>query len=295
MSGLWVQNLGVRGSIPAPGSVYSAVGGHTSCVAIGPAGEKPCLLLDAGTGIQRATDLWGDEPFQGTIALTHLHWDHVWGVPFFAAADRPGAHTRVFVPLQRDGTDVMGAGERFDLLMAPPLFPIDRRGLNGTWEFFDLDEGRVEGDALGTPGLRVQAAEIPHKGGRTFGFRVEGGGVSVAYLPDHAPVVMGRGRGFGAVHDAAMALCEGVDLLIHGGQFLGSEEPLASLFGHATVDYALELSSEARAGVLALTHHSPRRSDEQVAAIECDLGGDALIAREGAGWRLAPGEPPAPI
>ena len=95
---------GVRGSTPAPGIEFVRVGGHTSCVALAHDGEPWSLVLDAGTGLRRLTGELDGRAFAGTILLSHLHWDHVQGLPFFAAGDRADARVRVLIPDQ-DGTD----------------------------------------------------------------------------------------------------------------------------------------------------------------------------------------------
>jgi ribonuclease BN (tRNA processing enzyme) len=265
---------GVRGSIPAPGHAFCGVGGHTSCVAIGSPGQAPHLILDAGTGIQNVIALWGDAPFHGTVLLSHLHWDHVYGIPFFRSADREGARTTVRVPRQLAGD----AERTMDGLMAPPYFPIDHSGLLGDWRFCDLDEGRIDAE-----GCDVLCREIPHKGGRTFGFRVEFEGAVVSYLPDHSPCVIGPGDdGLGELHEAALDLAQDADLLIHGGQFTKAELARATQFGHATMDYAIKLASGANVSRLLLTHHSPLRNDASLAQIEECMSSDRIaFAREG--------------
>jgi ribonuclease BN (tRNA processing enzyme) len=96
---------GVRGSTPAPGAEFVRYGGNTSCVAVAhDNGAPPTLILDAGTGIRRVTALLAGQPFTGTILLTHLHWDHVQGLPFFRAGDREDATVRLLLPDQQDGT-----------------------------------------------------------------------------------------------------------------------------------------------------------------------------------------------
>jgi phosphoribosyl 1,2-cyclic phosphodiesterase len=121
--GVHIYLCGVRGSTPAPGAEFLRYGGQTSCVAIAhDGGAAPVLLLDAGTGLRRMTTLLGGQPFSGTILLTHLHWDHVHGLPFFRAGDRDDA--RVWLLLDQLGRRLAGAnpavlvaaeGRTFDL------------------------------------------------------------------------------------------------------------------------------------------------------------------------------------
>lgn len=101
----------------------------------------------------------------------------------------------------------------------------------------------------------MAATEVPHKGGRTFGFRISDGTSSVAYVPDHLP---------GTVGPDGVALVAGVDVLIHDGQFLTAESALARDYGHATVDEAVALALAAGVGHLVLFHHSPGRSDDRI-------------------------------
>jgi phosphoribosyl 1,2-cyclic phosphodiesterase len=241
---------GVRGSTPAPGAAFARVGGHTSCVAFAHNGEPWSLALDAGTGLRRLTDHLDGRAFTGTILLTHLHWDHVQGLPFFAAGDRDDSHVRVVLPDQ-DGVDAVSVLAR---AMSPPHFPIGPDGLRGRWSFASLTPGAHE-----LEGFAVLAADVPHKGGRTFGFRISDGTTSIAYVPDHLP---------DPEPSAALArVLAGVDLLIHDAQFLSHERAVADDYGHATVDDALRLAEAAGARTLALFHHAPARSDDDVEAI----------------------------
>ena len=122
---------GVRGSTPAPGAEFVRYGGHTSCVAVTHDGAAaPTLILDAGTGVRRVTALLAGQPFTGTILLTHLHWDHVQGLPFFRAGDRDDARVTLLLPDQQDGT---GAEEVLARAMSPPHFPIRPSELRGRW------------------------------------------------------------------------------------------------------------------------------------------------------------------
>jgi phosphoribosyl 1,2-cyclic phosphodiesterase len=253
-----VTICGARGSTPAPGFAHLRYGGHTSCVALAHDGERPSLVLDAGTGIRRVTGLLHEHPFDGSILLGHLHWDHTMGLPFFAGADRPEARTDLYLPAQGDAEEVLRR------VMSPPHFPITPAELRGTWRFIGLEPDTP----IEIEGFTVLAREIPHKGGRTFGFRVSDDSASVAYLSDHCPTVLGPGPdGLGEYHDAAMALALHCDLLIHDAQYLDEELDARASFGHASSGYAVALAERARARRLLLYHHDPPRSDDDIDAI----------------------------
>ncbi len=261
-----VRLCGVRGSTPAPGASFVRVGGHTSCVAVTPDGEvHPRLLLDAGTGIRSVDDLLDGRAFAGTILLTHLHWDHTQGLPFFRSGDRDDAVVRVLVP--SDGVDAaaLDAAALLSGAMSPPHFPIGPDGLAGAWTFDPVVVGRHVHE-----GIVVRSAEVPHKGGLTFGYRLEDRLGSFAHLPDHLAACGSA---------AALGLARGADVLVHDAQFDAAQSSLAHRYGHSTVDEAVDLATSAGVGELVLFHHSPSSTDDDL---------DALVdrARRSAGPRL---------
>jgi phosphoribosyl 1,2-cyclic phosphodiesterase len=273
-----VTFYGVRGSTPAPGILYARTGGHTSCVAVARRDAAvPTLVLDAGTGLRALAAALEGAPFHGTILLGHLHWDHTQGLPFFFAGDREGSEVTVLAPAQRDDADLASVLAR---MIAPPFFPVTPSELRGRWEFRGVEPGPFV-----AAGFDVIALEIPHKGGRTFGYRVTDGTSSLAYLSDHMPQAEGPGpEGLGEYHDAALELAAGADLLIHDAQYTADELPARGFFGHAAAEYAVGLAERAGARRLALFHHDPGRSDDEVDAIAASLSSpsvEILVAREG--------------
>ena len=270
---------GVRGSTPAPGIEFVRYGGHTSCVALYRDGDPlPTLILDAGAGLQAATRLFAGEPFDGTILLTHLHWDHVVGLPFFAAADNLDAHVTVLLPEQetRASAESVLAG-----MMSPPYFPVGPTELRGEWDFATVapEEWQVEG-------FTVLAREIPHKGGRTFGYRISDGHSTLAYIPDHCPTTLGPGEdGFGEYHPAALELAQDADVLLHDAQLFPTELAAEADFGHAVADYSVELARRAGTRSVLLFHHRYDRTDDALDGLARRLGGgsepDVSVAAEG--------------
>ena len=253
-----INLCGTRGSTPAPGRDFVRYGGHTSCLAITADGATaPQLLLDAGTGIRQVTGLLAGGPFRGTIALTHLHWDHMQGLPFFAAGDRPDASVSLLLPEPVDGTGAEAALERG---FSPPNFPITPRQLRGDWRVEGIEPGEIR---LGQ--LTLLARQIPHKGGRTFGYRVSDSHRAVAYLPDHSPTDLGSGPdGLGAHHEAALALAADADILMHDSFWYAEEFNPAQTLGHAAAEYAIGLAATAGAKRVLLLHHRPDRADAEL-------------------------------
>jgi phosphoribosyl 1,2-cyclic phosphodiesterase len=275
---LQIHFCGVRGSTPAPGIDFVRYGGHTSCVAVAHDGAAaPTLILDAGAGLQTVSSLLGGAPFTGTILLTHLHWDHTLGLPFFAAGDRADAHVTVLVPEQESGAEAVAmlAG-----MMSPPYFPIEPTELRGEWTFATVVPGTRQIERF-----EVLVRELPHKGGCTFGYRLSDGRSTLAYLPDHCPTRLGPGEdGFGEYHAAALELARRADVLVHDAQLFPEELASEADRGHAVADYAVELARRAEAQSVVLFHHRPDRTDEALDGLARrfkDVSPRVTVAAEG--------------
>ncbi len=265
-----VTFLGVRGSTPAPGEEFLRYGGHTSCVAVAHDGQLPSLLLDAGTGIRRTKSLMNGEPFRGSILLSHLHWDHVHGLPFCDATDRLDARVTLFVPDQLDGSDPL---EMLSRGMSPPHFPVRADELRGDWSFVSLSTSSLE-----IEGFSVLVEEIPHKGGRTYGFRISDGTSTVVYMPDHCPSALGPGPdGLGEYHQSALSLCEGADVLIHDAQLVREELEAEAYFGHSAAEYVVELARRTNVTRAVLFHHKQSRTDDELDVIAQRFNGSEVI------------------
>jgi phosphoribosyl 1,2-cyclic phosphodiesterase len=271
-----VHFCGVRGSTPAPGVEFARYGGHTSCLALAHDGAAtPTLILDTGTGVRTVSALLGTEPFSGTILYSHLHWDHFQGLPFFAAADNERARVAVAIPRPEED----GAGDALAVLsraMSPPHFPITPAELRGSWSFTAIEPGQYEYD-----GFSVLAREIPHRGGRAFGYRISDGHSTLTYMPDHCPTAVGAGEdGWGAYHPAALELAANADAVVHDATLLVEELPELARYGHAAGDYAVALARRAGARVAVLFHHAPGRTDDDLDALADHLP-EAIVAAQG--------------
>ena len=244
-----VTFYGVRGSCPCPSEANRRYGGNTACVALEMPGEPP-IICDLGTGLRTfgATQPL-DGTFRGTALITHIHWDHVQGLPFFPPADRVGATLDIYGPAQEEGL----LGDVFGDFMRPPYFPVHFSDLRGDIRFHDVTD-----DDMSVGNAKVRVRPVPHTG-PTVGYRIEWDGASVAYISDHqAPPLLDR------VAESVLELCDGVDLLIHDAQYRPDEFEVKSHWGHCTVDYALLVAKQAGARRLALFHHDPAHDDAEM-------------------------------
>lgn len=245
-----VSFYGVRGSTPCCEPDIQRYGGSTSCVVLTRDGSNP-LILDLGTGLRRyGRTLDGGPPFRGNALVTHLHWDHVQGLPFFAPVLCDGSDFTVWAPRGESAN----AKEAFDRFVAPPYFPVGMERFPGQIEVRDLDPGTFELD-----GWTITAAEVPHVG-FTFAFRIEASGRSVVYVPDHQQPTSDPS----AVDPAVVELARGCDLLIHDAQFTPERFEINPDWGHCTIPYAVHVAAAAQVGTLALFHHDPTHSDERL-------------------------------
>ena len=270
-----VTFYGVRGSTPCPCEPNRRYGGNTACVVVDAPGSEP-LVFDLGTGLR----FWGEslpanQPFHGTALVTHLHWDHVQGLPFFPPILRPGSHLDVYAPAQDGGT----VAEAFSGFMRPPYFPVRIADLLGDVTFRETGAapfrvGRAE----------VRAALVPHVGD-TNGYRVEIDGRVIVYISDHQEPADGSRT----VAPAVVELCRDADLLIHDAQYTPEEFALKATWGHCTVDFAVRVAAEAGVRRLALFHHDPSHDDATIDALAAHARSlavgtpveEVLIATEG--------------
>jgi phosphoribosyl 1,2-cyclic phosphodiesterase len=265
---------GVRGSTPSPSDANRRYGGNTATVVLERPGAAP-IVFDLGTGLR----MWGqtlapDAAFRATALVTHIHWDHVQGLPFFSPVLRPGGQLDVYAPSQAEGPLEKVFGD----FMRPPYFPVHYSQLQGDIRFHEVMDHDFE---IGSAKIKVRP--VPHCG-PTVGYRVDWEGASVAYISDHqAP------PGLDTVAEAALELCDGVDLLIHDAQYTPEEFARKADWGHCTMDYAVLVAREAGARRLCLFHHDPSHGDDELDRLHDELrsrAGDSgpaeiIGAREG--------------
>ncbi len=245
---------GVRGSTPCHDERSARYGGNTSCVAVSVPGQEP-ILLDLGTGLRYFGNAWPSaKPFRGTCLLSHLHWDHVQGLPFFTPILLDGGQLDIFTPQQDDGRSV---ADVLDATICPPLFPVRISDLPGSVSFHEIAD-----DVFAIGEVSVMSRLVPHVG-PTCGYRLDWNGASVTYLSDHRQPGVDNYE----VAQGALDLCRDVDVLIHDAQYLRDEFALKSTWGHCTVDYAIRVAEQAGARKLVLFHHDPTRGDDEIDAM----------------------------
>jgi CheY-like chemotaxis protein len=265
-----VRFWGTRGSIATPGPGTLRFGGNTSCVEV-TTSAGACFILDCGTGARAlgaALMARGPKPLTATILLSHTHWDHIQGFPFFAP---------LFVPENRItvcGPEGSGRSLREVLSgqMEYTYFPVDIAQLPAAITFRELGEGTHE---IG--GARVVAEYLNHPA-MTLGYRIEADGAAVVYSCDHEPFSEALwnespspDRAESIVHEGDRRharFLEGAGLVIHDAQYTPEEYPSRKNWGHSTYEYAVELAAAAGVRQLVLTHHDPTHDDAFVEEIE---------------------------
>lgn len=270
---LELRFYGVRGSTPCSCPGTQRYGGNTSCVGVAVPGEDP-MVFDLGTGARYfGYDLVEQGARQLTAFVSHLHWDHLQGLPFFPFLLQPGVNLTVVAPSQPSST----LEEAVRSAIRPPVFPVELAALPGTVDFVELGEGTMEvGSAT------VRAIPCPHVG-PTSAYRIDAGGGSVAYISDHQQPVDGSHD----VDPGIVELCRGVDVLIHDAQYSAEEFVTKATWGHCTVDFAVEVAIRSGARRLVLYHHDPSHDDAVLDAYLArgrEVAGDrleVLAAREG--------------
>ena len=250
-----VRFWGVRGSIASPGADTASVGGNTSSVEVRCGDTR--ILLDAGTGLRKLGDslLLEGKPVEATLLLSHFHWDHIQGLPFFVPA---------YVPTTK--LDIVGGNVRTSLRealvhqMSDPVFPVRFDELGAKIRTRDV---RAQ-DLFEIGDAKVKVGKGNHPGG-VLAYRIELGGKSIVYATDT--------EHFACVDPDLRALAREADILIYDAQYT-PEEYAGKMgrsrvgWGHSTYVAACELAREANVGKLVLYHHDPQRTDAGVLEIE---------------------------
>ncbi len=264
-----VMFWGTRGSIACPTPRHLNYGGNTSCVHL-EIGDRH-IVLDAGTGIRQLGTWFMEHDIRETVLLlTHGHWDHINGFPFFAPAFSERTRLEVMAgSLSKAG----GVYAVLEGQMNKPMFPVPLDAMRADADFKDFNAG--DGFSLGD-GIDVRTAPLRHPSGAT-GYRVEYGGKSVCYVTDteHIP---------GQPDQNILGLIEGADLVIYDSTYTDERFAAKVGWGHSTWQEGVRLCKQANVKRLVIFHHDPDHTDDDMAEIEkqaVNAWPGTIVAREG--------------
>lgn len=239
---------GVRGSLAAPGKATSKVGGNTSCVEVRAGDEQ--IILDMGTGIRELGVAQRGQPMKATCLVSHYHFDHILGLPFFAPAYDPRSELLIY-GATRQGRNVRAilSGQ-----MIEPYFPVGLGEFRANLRFAAIESGSTA--SIGP--VRVRTCELNHPGG-ALGYRLDYAGRSLTYCTDFE---------HGTEADQRLQdLARGTDILVFDAMYTPEEYAIFRGFGHSTWEVATQVARAAGVGRLYLFHHRPEHSDAEMEEI----------------------------
>jgi phosphoribosyl 1,2-cyclic phosphodiesterase len=276
-----VRFWGVRGSIPVPGRQTNRYGGNTSCVEVR-TDDGPRIIIDAGTGIRRLGKELMHGDFgrgEGTahLLISHTHWDHIQGMPFFAPLYQKGNHFYVYAR-QRDDVHLRAV---FQSQTEDPYFPVPFDEVKAEVAFREL----IEGARFEIGPIKVSCTRLNHPW-IAIAYRLDYQHGSVCYVTDTAPfrdvllenefirearvgepLAPADAAKLHKMQESLVRMCEGADLVIYDTMFTPEEYRRMPHWGHSCPDDAIEICKAAGVKQLALFHHSPERADDEIDAI----------------------------
>jgi phosphoribosyl 1,2-cyclic phosphodiesterase len=249
---------GVRGSTAAPGPLTVKYGGNTSCVHIELENGHD-LILDAGTGIRLLGKRLAKKSAATNILVSHGHWDHIQGYPFFAPIYEPEHVTHIYISVEKGRKLLSSLFEQMD----GKHFPIKADDLpsNNFCKFKGIESELYERE-----GIRVVRQAINHPGGGSA-YRIDEGGKTCAYVTDNE---LDPPYAASTNYDQWVNYLHGVDVLIHDAQYTADDMPHKHGWGHSMISQVRKLATDAEVGALVMFHHDPDRSDSELDEIQIE-------------------------
>ena len=244
---------GTRGSLASPGPDTLRYGGNTTCVSV-EGSDGTLLVLDAGTGIRNLGQLLPPELERVHILFTHLHMDHIEGLPFFSPLNNPNVSVTIFGP----ASTTLSLKKRVIRYLSPPLFPVNVRELLSDLRFFGLASHTIE---IGE--FTVTAQLVIHYN-PTLGYRIQGPNATLTFLPDHNPALGVENFPHSKEWTSGYDLAEGADLLIHDAQYTDQEYQARIGFGHSSMSNAFRFAEFVGVKQFVPFHHDPSHSDDML-------------------------------
>ena len=257
---LTLKFWGTRGSIPSPGPSTVRYGGNTPCVELRPSDGR-LIILDAGTGIRELgrvlTENGNGAPLTGDIFLTHAHWDHIQGIPFFAPLFKKGNHFTIWGSRSLQTSIDRVVRDQ----MSPVVFPVTFEELESRIDFQYLSDERFDAE-----GYQVQAMAVRHPGGALAYRFTDGnaGGPALVYVSDNELNPQAKYEDAPDWRASFVNFARGASVLVHDTMYTCGEYESFVGWGHSTYEDAVELALEARVERLILFHHRPERTDDEV-------------------------------
>ena len=272
-----VRFWGVRGSIACPSPNHVRYGGNTSCIEVG-VGEHR-FVLDAGTGIRQVGKGFLERDIRTAhLLLTHTHWDHINGFPFFTPAYNPNCAIHIMAGHLKEAGGVQGV---LSTQMNNPMFPVPLEAMQATLRFEDFEAG----DTFQLyPDVRIRTAPLNHPNGAN-GYRIEHGGKAACYITDTEHVA-------GEPDQNILGLIEGAELMIYDCTYTEDEYPAHMGWGHSTWNEGMRLCQMAGCKSLIIFHHEPDHDDTFMANLEAEAKATwdgCVVAREGMQLKLDDG------
>ena len=253
MKDIQVDFWGVRGSVPSPGPNTTRYGGNTSCISI-TSGSK-ILILDAGTGIRKLGSAIIDKPnLEIFVIITHTHWDHIQGFPFFTPIYQPERPVHMFPTLHKKNVVLSSLIDQMD----GAHFPVTPDQVPSNFNF--VTESPL--DYLSENGFNLELVPMNHPGG-AFGIKLKFDDSVICYFTDNE---IDPPYPKSIEFDELVEQCRNADILIHDAQYIEEDMPQKHGWGHSLISQVTELGQSAGVKNLVYYHHDPERSDDELDA-----------------------------